>query len=115
MTTRDLSGITKTEAEEIGRIMGKNGTGSVVLGKVRAQYNLTESAVVTIAQTVEKSLPKSKALVTESGAAPSTQLLDARKHALAEQLRDQVNAAEAKPSAAWSGSDLEALAAAYGS
>lgn len=63
---RNLSGITKTEADEIGRILGKNGTGSVVLGKVRAQYNLTESAVVTFAQKIEEALAKAKGTITES-------------------------------------------------
>jgi hypothetical protein len=64
-TPRNLTETTKTEREEIGRILAKNGSGSVVLQNLRKQYNLTESAVVRCAQVVDESLAKAKG-ITES-------------------------------------------------
>lgn len=107
-------GLTTHQAKEVITILRKNGTGSVVLGKVAKQYNIAESSVRAIAQAMEEA--DAKPTITETSPFTTTNASDLtsqemRQRQKAEYLVETVNRAESRPSLAeCSTEELYALA-----
>ena len=110
MATRTVNSITTTEAQEIGRILGKNGTSAPVLANLRKQYRLDETSMSAFAQAFDES--RAQKVTSESRMPPLMETAPPRQRFImesAEVLRDRANTAEANLSKA-DHQGLEALA-----
>ena len=95
------------EIQQVLRILRTNGQGPNVIRGIAEQYNITESLVRDLGQVITESA----SALTET-TIPSATASENRQRYLAEQLAEQVNAAESKPLSEASISDLNAIAAA---